>query len=89
MTPKEQLLKAIETTPDSLLVVVLDFLNFLKSRRRATADAILANMSDDSALPPQDLDFEDLAGIIKNPQPYTVSIEAMDQAIAKGVLDSL
>ena len=89
MTPKEQLLQAIETTPDSILVAVLDFLNFLKSRQRSVAEITLSDAPSDIAISPQDQDFRELAGILHRSQQKTISLEEMDQAMAKGIVDSL
>lgn len=64
MTSKEQLIQELENLPEPLIAEVLDFLRFLKAKRRkdeedlADAHAALASVSTEGTVPWADLHAE-------------------------------
>lgn len=84
MTAKEQLIQAIEHTPESIILRLLEFLEFLNTRYPQIQPA----SPQLKPIPAQDLSFRDLSGILHKTNRPTVSLEAMEQAILQGALDS-
>ncbi|MEM8505818.1 MAG: hypothetical protein AAF716_22030 [Cyanobacteria bacterium P01_D01_bin.1] len=95
--------KAIENTPEPVLAIVFDFLEFLKSKntlasservdvcqktKETDGDRDLSVYSDET-LGNIDTDLKSLSGIFYDPAQRTISIEEMDEAIAKAISESL
>jgi len=81
MSYRVRLHKAIENTPESILAIVFDFLEFLKSKNA------YAKSDYDEAL--DNTDLESLSGIFYDPAQRAISLEEMDKAIAQAVAESL
>jgi hypothetical protein len=88
MTPKERLVEAIEHTPESIIIKLLEFLDFLKTRHQQTYLLSQSTLSQPADVLPQDLSFRALSGILHKPGRSAVSLEAMDEAIVRGILGS-
>lgn len=69
MTPKEQLLKAIEITPESTLIEVLDFLNLLNARQNLANTNFSSQTNQTSTLPPKNLDFTESTSNVADVPP--------------------
>jgi len=86
MTAKDQLIRAIEHSPESIILKLLEFLEFLNTRYSHPSDQLTSNQP--KTVPAQDLSFRDLSGILHEPDRPSVALESMEQAILQGALES-